>query len=203
MTVVTLNFLRIIAIGTLLSISNSIWENNPAGLPQHVHIVYFESWLIQSYRHFSVASYITICPSLETYSGLYLRGAMSAVTGIYLSSATKYCIFCPEIFFYLNKQCIPWRMPHDGISPVCKCKKTCTDNIYFTIEMQPNIFFKVISCSIHVWFTCCNLRVGKFDVSASNMIIFWRQYFIKLRLMDSGKRIRRSQLVQANVTGTQ
>ena len=35
-------------------------------------------------------------------------------------------------------------------------------------------------------FTCCNLRVGKFDVSASNMIIFWRQYFIKLRLMDSG-----------------
>ena len=35
-------------------------------------------------------------------------------------------------------------------------------------------------------FTCCDLRVGKLDVSASNMIIFWRQYFIKLRLMDSG-----------------
>ena len=34
-------------------------------------------------RHFSVAPYITICPSMETYFGLYLRGAMSAVTGIY------------------------------------------------------------------------------------------------------------------------
>ena len=35
-------------------------------------------------RHFSVAPYITICPSTETYFGLYLREAMSAVTGIYL-----------------------------------------------------------------------------------------------------------------------
>ena len=35
-------------------------------------------------RHFSVAHYITICPSTETYFGLYLRGAMSAVTGINL-----------------------------------------------------------------------------------------------------------------------
>ena len=33
-----------------LSISNSLWENNPAGLPQHVHIVHFEIWLIQSNR---------------------------------------------------------------------------------------------------------------------------------------------------------
>ena len=31
-------------------------------------------------RHFSVTPYITICPSTETYFGLYLRGAMSAVT---------------------------------------------------------------------------------------------------------------------------
>ena len=33
-----------------LSISNSIGENNPASLPQHVHIVHFEIWLIQSNR---------------------------------------------------------------------------------------------------------------------------------------------------------
>ena len=33
-----------------LSISNSIWENIPAGLPQHVHIVHFEIWLMQSNR---------------------------------------------------------------------------------------------------------------------------------------------------------
>ena len=38
-------------------------------------------------------------------------------------------------------------------------------------------------------FTCCNLRVGKFDVSATNVNFFWRQYFIKLRLMDSGNAI--------------
>ena len=31
-------------------------------------------------RHFSVAPYITICPSTEAYFGLNLRGAMSAVT---------------------------------------------------------------------------------------------------------------------------
>ena len=30
-------------------------------------------------RNFSVAPYITICPSTETYFGLFLRGAMSAV----------------------------------------------------------------------------------------------------------------------------
>ena len=35
-------------------------------------------------RHFSVTPYIRICASTETYFGLYLRGAMSAVTGIYL-----------------------------------------------------------------------------------------------------------------------
>ena len=35
-------------------------------------------------RHFSVTPYITICPSTETYFGLNLRGAMSAVTGIYI-----------------------------------------------------------------------------------------------------------------------
>ena len=33
-----------------LSISNSIRENNPAGLLRHLHIVYFEIWLIQSNR---------------------------------------------------------------------------------------------------------------------------------------------------------
>ena len=33
-----------------LSISNSISVNNTAGLPQHVHIVRFEIWLIQSNR---------------------------------------------------------------------------------------------------------------------------------------------------------
>ena len=60
--------------------------------------------------------------------------------------------------------------------------------IYFTIEMQPNIFIflKLFLGPYMYAFTGCNLRVGKFDVSASNMIIFLRQYFTKLGLMDSG-----------------
>ena len=71
-----------------------------------------EIWSVQSTpanRHFSVTPYITICPSTETYFGLYLRGAMSAVTGIYLFRLLLNIIFffCPEIFLYLNKQCIP------------------------------------------------------------------------------------------------
>ena len=45
--------------------------------------------------------------------------------------------------------------------------------IYFTIEMQPNIFvFKLFLVPYMYAFTDCNLRVGKFDVSASNMSIF-------------------------------
>ena len=48
-------------------------------------------------------------------------------------------------------------------------------------------------------FTCCNLRIGKFDVFTSNMIIFWRQ----AQVNGQWKRIRRSQLVQANIAGTQ
>ena len=43
-----------------LSISNSIWENNPAGLPQHVHIMHFKIWLIQSNRGI-------ICHAIKRY----------------------------------------------------------------------------------------------------------------------------------------
>ena len=49
--------------------------------------------LYDNNRHFSVTPYITICPSTETYFGLYLRGAMSAVTGIYL-----FCLLLNIIF---------------------------------------------------------------------------------------------------------
>ena len=65
-------------------------------------------------------------------------------------------------------------MPYDGISPVYKWKNMY-QNIYFTIEMHTNIFFKLFLVPYMYAFTGCNLRVGKFDVSASNMIIFWRQ----------------------------
>ena len=44
-------------------------------------------------------------------------------------------------------------------------------------------FLKLFLVPYMYAFTGCNLRVGKFNVSLSNMIIFWRQYFTKLRLM--------------------
>ena len=52
-------------------------------------------------RHFSVAPYITICPSTETYFGLYLRGARSAVTGIYLFRLLLNIIFFALRSFFL------------------------------------------------------------------------------------------------------
>ena len=82
-------------------------------------------------RHFSVAPYITICPSSETYFGLYLRGAMSAVTGIYLFRLLINIIFFAlRSFFTLTNSAYPDEMPRDGISPVCKCKKHVPKNIF-------------------------------------------------------------------------
>ena len=65
-----------------------------------------------------------------------------------------------------------------------------------------SIFFKVISCSIHVCIICCYLRVGKFDVSESNMI-FLASIFHQAKVNEQWKRIRLSQLVQANIARTQ
>ena len=54
-----------------------------------------------------------------------------------------------------------------------KSIKNMYQKIYFTIEMQPNIFFLKLFLVPYMYaFTGCNLRVGKFDVSASNMIFF-------------------------------
>ena len=52
-------------------------------------------------------------------------------------------------------------------------------------------------------FTCCNLRVGKFDVSASDMNFFLPSIFHQAQVNGQWKRIRRLQLVQANIAGTQ
>ena len=70
-----------------------------------------------------------ICPSTDTYSGLYLRGAMSARTGIYLFRLILN-VFCREIFFKLINSAYPDEMPHDDISPVYKCKKRVLKNIF-------------------------------------------------------------------------
>ena len=52
-----------------LSILNSIPENNPAGLPQHVHVAYFEIWLIQSNRgiiYHTITCKVTIIQLMHT-----------------------------------------------------------------------------------------------------------------------------------------
>ena len=81
--------------------------------------VLFVLHLSSANRHFSVTPYITICKSTETYCGLYLRGAMSAVTGIYLFRPLQNIVFFVlRSIFTLTNSAYPDKMPHDGISPV-------------------------------------------------------------------------------------
>ena len=97
--------------------------NSIVFLSTHVYLLHI--------RHFSVAPYITICPSTETYFGLYLRGAMSAVTRIYLFHLLLNIIFfAVRSTFTLTKSAFPDEMPHDGISQVCTCKKHVPENIF-------------------------------------------------------------------------
>ena len=147
-------------------------------------------------RHFSVAPYITICPSTETYFGLYLRGAMSAVTGIYLFCLLRNIIFFyPEIFFTLTNSAYPDEMPHEGISPVCKCKKHVQKKYISQLKCSRISFLKPFLVPDMYAFTCCNLRVGKFNVSASNMIFFLASIFHQAQVNGQWKHISRSQIV--------
>ena len=86
---------------------------------------------------------------------------------------------------------------HQSVSVKNVCRK-----IYFTIEMQWNNFLKLFLVQYMYAFTCGNLRVGKFNVSASNTIIL-ASIFHQAQVNGQWKRIRRSQLVQANIAGTQ
>ena len=71
--------------------------------------------------------------------------------------------------------------------------------------MQPNIFLKIYFLKIFLVpyaFTGCNLRVGKINVSAYNMIIF-ASIVHQAQVNEQQKRIRRSQLVPAHIVGPQ
>ena len=111
-----------------------------------------------SIRHFSVAPYITICPSTETYFGLYLRGTMSAVTGIYLFRLLLNIIFFAlRSFFTLTNSAYPDEMPHDGISPVCKCKRHVPKNIFHNWNAAEYLFksyFLFHTCMHSLVVTC-------------------------------------------------
>ena len=69
--------------------------------------------------------------------------------------------------------------------------------LYFTFEMQPNIFLKIFLVSYA--FTGCNLREAQFNVSVSNLIIVFASIFHQSQVNGQWKRIIRSQLVQAHV----
>ena len=124
---------------------------------------------------FSVAPYITICPSTETYFGLYLRGAMSEVTGIYLFRLLRNIIFFALRSFFLPKQTMHTMM---------KCRMVAfhqfasVKNMYRKYISQLKCsrisFLKLFLVPYMYEFTCCNLRVGKFENSALNMIFFFR-----------------------------
>ena len=123
-------------------------------------------------RHFSVTPYITICPSTETYFGLYLRGVMSAVTGIYFFRLLLNIIFFVlRPFFTLTNSAY-----HDKCRMMAFHQFTSVKNMYqkyiSQLKCSQISFLKSFLVPCMYAFTGCNLRVGKFDVSASNMIFF-------------------------------
>ena len=133
----------------------------------------------QTNRHFSVTPYITICPSTETYFGLYLRGVMSAVTGIYLFRLLLNIIFFVlRSFFTLTNSAYHDKCRMMAFHQFTNVKTMYQKYTFYNLNAA-KYFFKLFLVPYMYAFTGCNLRVGKFDVSASNMIIFWRQYFTR------------------------
>ena len=101
---------------------------------------------------------------------LFKRGELSAVTGIYLFRLLLNIVYVVlRSFFTLTNRIYPDEMPH-GVFQQFTSVKNMYRKTYFTIEMQLIMFLKIFLVSYA--FTGCNLRVGKLDVSASNIIIF-------------------------------
>ena len=59
----------------------------------------------------------------------------------------------------LTNSAYPDEMPHDGISPVYKCKKSCTEKYISQLKCSGYLFLKDIFVTYA--FPGCNLRVGK------------------------------------------
>ena len=96
---------------------------------------------------------------------------MSAVTGIYLFRLLLNIFFS---FTFINSAYHD-EMPHDGISAVYKCKKHVPKIYVSQLKYSLISFLKLYLVPYMYAFTGCNLRVGEFDVFASNMIFFLRQ----------------------------
>ena len=123
---------------------------------------------------------------------------MSAVTGIYLFRLLLNIIFFAlrSIFIFTNSA-YPDEKPHDGISPVCKCKKS-TEKYISQLKCSRISFLKLFPVPYIYAFTCCNMRgfCVQYDY-------FLTSIFHQAQVSGQWKRIRRLQLVQANIAGTQ
>ena len=93
-------------------------------------------------------------------------------------------------------------MPHDVISPVYKFKKHVPKIYISQLKCSRISFLKSFLGPYMYAFTGYNLRLGKFEVSASNMIIF-ASIFHQAQVNGQWKCISRSRLVQANIAGPQ
>ena len=101
---------------------------------------------------------------------LFKRGDVSSSWN--LLSATKYHIFYLRSFFAFTNSAYPDEMPHDGISPVCRCKEHVDKKYISQLKCSRISSLKLFLVPYMYAFTGCNLRVSEFDVSAPNMIIF-------------------------------
>ena len=93
-------------------------------------------------------------------------------------------------------------MPHAGISAVYMCKKHVPKIYISQLKCSRISFLKLFLVPCMYAFTGCNLRVGKFDVFASNMIIF-ASIFHQAQVNGQLKCKSLLQLVQANIAGPQ
>ena len=65
---------------------------------------------------------------------------MSAVSGIYLFRLQQILYFAARSFFTLTNSAYPDEMPHNGISPVSKCKKHVPENIFHNCNAAGYLF---------------------------------------------------------------
>ena len=79
--------------------------------------------------------------------------------------------------------------------------KTCTEKFISQLKCSQISCLKIFLVTYA--FTGCNLGVGQFDVSASNMIIFFASIFHQAQVNGHWTCLIRSQLVLAHVAGPQ
>ena len=102
---------------------------------------------------------------------------MSAVTGIYLFRLLLNIIF----FVLISFLTLTNSAYHDKCRMMAFHQFTSVKSMYqkyiSQLKCSQISFLKLFLVPYMYAFSVCNLRAGKFDVFAYNMIIFWRQYF--------------------------